>query len=199
MNRGLDLVAGRVDLGRRGDEATLDLGHGALREHREAAQRLDRVAPELGAHGVAGRRVDVDDAAAHRELAALAHLLVALVAQAGQRGEDLDRRAPRRPATSASGCGCSASGMKRSSRATASATTTPPPARAPPAPAGARPARALPAPRRLRRAHRAPAASRRHAPGRRQARRPGGRLARPRARRRASPAPGWRGCSPART
>ena len=58
-----------------------------LREHREAAQRLDGVAPELGAHRSAGRRIDVDDAAAHGELAALAHLLGALVAQAGEAGE----------------------------------------------------------------------------------------------------------------
>ena len=86
---GLHVVAGRVDLGGRRHQALLDLGDGALREHREAAQRLDRVAPELDAHGIAGRRVDVDDAAAHGELAALAHLLGALVAQAGDRGEHL--------------------------------------------------------------------------------------------------------------
>ncbi len=86
---GLHVVAGRVDLGGRGHEALLDLGDGALREHREAAQRLDRVAPELDAHGVAGRRVDVDDAAPYGELAALAHLLGALVTQAGDRGEHL--------------------------------------------------------------------------------------------------------------
>ncbi len=83
----LHLVARRVDLARRRDQTAVDFGHSALREHREATQRLDRVAPELGAHRIAGRRVDVDDAAAHRELAALAHLLGALVAEAGEGGQ----------------------------------------------------------------------------------------------------------------
>ena len=44
----------------------------ALGEHRERAQRLDLVPEELDAHGLAaGRREDVDDPAAHGDLAAL--------------------------------------------------------------------------------------------------------------------------------
>ena len=54
----------------------------ALRERREGADALDLVAEELDAERLApGRRIDVDDAAAERELAALLRLLDALVAR----------------------------------------------------------------------------------------------------------------------
>ena len=67
-----------------------ELGERALREHREARDALDLVAEELDAHGLcAGRREDVEDVAAHGQLAAVADALDALVARA--------RRAPRRP------------------------------------------------------------------------------------------------------
>ncbi len=83
----LHRLAGRIDLDGRRDQAGFGLGHGALREHREAPQRLHGVAPELRPDRVAGRGIDIDKAAAHGELAALAHLLGALVAQTGEPGE----------------------------------------------------------------------------------------------------------------
>src|SRR4051794_33334952 len=53
----------------------------ALREGREGSHRLDLVAEELDPEGLAARgREDVDDAAAHRELAAVVHPLDPLVA-----------------------------------------------------------------------------------------------------------------------
>ncbi len=68
-------------LGRRIDRARLDRVQRALRERRERANRLDLVAEELDAQRLAaGRREDVDDAAAHRELAAVVDALDALVA-----------------------------------------------------------------------------------------------------------------------
>ena len=80
----------------------------ALRERREGADRLDLVAEELDAERLAaGRREDVDQAAAHRELAAVVDALDALVA--GERellgeafdadleaGRELERLGPRR-------------------------------------------------------------------------------------------------------
>ena len=58
----------------------------ALREGREGAHRLDLVAEELDAQRLAaGRREDVDDAAAHRELAAVVDALDALVARERER------------------------------------------------------------------------------------------------------------------
>ena len=67
---------------------------GALREGREGADALDLVAEELDAERLAaGRRVDVDDAAAKRELAALLGLVDALVAGEGDPfGEGVDSR-----------------------------------------------------------------------------------------------------------
>ena len=58
----------------------------ALREGREGAHRLDLVAEELDAQRLAPRgREDVDDAAAHGELAAVVDALHALVAREGER------------------------------------------------------------------------------------------------------------------
>ena len=67
---------------RRGiDRAGLDGVQRALRERRERANRLDLVAEELDAQRLpAGRREDVDDAAAHGELPAVVDALDALVA-----------------------------------------------------------------------------------------------------------------------
>ena len=58
----------------------------ALGEGRERAHRLDLVAEELDPERLAaGRREDVDDAAAHGELAAIVHAVDALVARERQR------------------------------------------------------------------------------------------------------------------
>ena len=72
----------------------------ALREGRERAHRLDLVAEELDPERLAaGRREDVDDAAAHRELAAVVDPLHALVArQARATPPALRRPARDRPA-----------------------------------------------------------------------------------------------------
>src|SRR6266542_1257404 len=58
----------------------------ALREGREGADRLDLVAEELDAQRLAaGRREDVDDPAAHRELTTVVDALAARVAGEGER------------------------------------------------------------------------------------------------------------------
>ncbi len=75
----------RGQLGRRRD---LDLGQvveRALREGAEPPQGLDLDVEQVDAHGpVLGRRVDVQDAAAHRELASVVDLVHALVAGADE-------------------------------------------------------------------------------------------------------------------
>ena len=92
--RSLALLGGRhlgelpvlgVELGGGRDLDALRVLQRALREGGEPAQRLDLVAEQLDAHGpLLGRRVDVEDAAAHGELAALDDLLLALVAARDQ-------------------------------------------------------------------------------------------------------------------
>src|SRR5207244_11269633 len=63
------------------DDGLVDGMQRPLRERRERTDRLDLVAPELDAKGLAARRrEDVDDAAAHGELAALVRAFDALVA-----------------------------------------------------------------------------------------------------------------------
>ena len=70
-----------VELGRRRQLDPLGLAQRALGEGREPAHRLDLVAEQLDPHRpLLGRRVDVEDAAADRELAALLDLLDPLVA-----------------------------------------------------------------------------------------------------------------------
>ena len=78
------LRLGRVGLERGEHGRQRDLAGGALRVDGEGAQALDLVAPELDAQRVAERGIDVDEAAAHGELAAGAHLLDALVAERGE-------------------------------------------------------------------------------------------------------------------
>src|SRR4051794_41901729 len=80
----------------------------ALREGRERAHRLDLVAEELHAKRLAARgREDGDEAAAHRELPAIVHLLHALLPRERERlhqpvdawletRPQLDRRGARR-------------------------------------------------------------------------------------------------------
>ena len=88
----------------------------ALVGDREGADLLDLVAPELHPQRVLlGRREDVEDAAAHRELAALLDQVDAGVRGRGQRVDDVVEVGRRRPARSATGsrsprpltCGCS--------------------------------------------------------------------------------------------
>ena len=70
---GASSVAGR-------DLDLLGVAERALGERREPAQRVDLVAEQIDAHGaVGGHREDVEQAAADRELAALLHLVHALV------------------------------------------------------------------------------------------------------------------------
>jgi hypothetical protein len=79
------------------DERLVERVQRALREGRVGAQRLDLVPQELEANRLAARgRVDVDDAAAHGELAALLRLLDALVARERELLDEL--LAPRRVA-----------------------------------------------------------------------------------------------------
>ena len=70
-----------VEFGRRRQLDPLGLAQRALGEGREPAHRLDLVAEELDPHGaLLGRAEDVEDAAAHGELAALLDLLDPVVA-----------------------------------------------------------------------------------------------------------------------
>ena len=70
-----------VELGRRCQLDPLGVAERALGEGREPAHRLDLVAEELDPHGaLLGRAEDVEDAAAHGELAALLDLLDPFVA-----------------------------------------------------------------------------------------------------------------------
>ena len=74
------------ELGGGRDLDLLDVAERALRERREPAQRLDLDVEHVDPHGaLLGRREDVEQAAAQRELAALLDLLDALVAGADER------------------------------------------------------------------------------------------------------------------
>ena len=82
-------VLGR-QLGGRRDLDGLELAERALGERREVTQRLDLDVEQVGADRVVlGRREDVDDAAADRELAAVVDLLDALVARVDERDREL--------------------------------------------------------------------------------------------------------------
>ena len=81
---GADLLGEQQLAARRGPEP-LDGLQGALVGDREAADLLDLVAPQLDAHGVLGGRwEDVEDPAAHGELAALLDEVDALVGGVGE-------------------------------------------------------------------------------------------------------------------
>ncbi len=69
------------ELGRRRELDPVRVAERALGEDREPPQRLDLVAEQLDPHGaLLGRRIDVEDVAADRELAALLDLVRPLVA-----------------------------------------------------------------------------------------------------------------------
>ena len=85
--RGPHLVGGQQLAGRE-DPRLGDVVGGALVGDRERGQAVDLVAPEVDAHRmVVGRRVHVDDRAAHRDLAARLDLVLAPVA-AGDEARD---------------------------------------------------------------------------------------------------------------
>ena len=84
------------------DPGVVQVDRRALIGDRELRQAIDLVAPEVDAHGmVGGRRVHVDDRAAHRELAPRLDLVLASVAHRhepvdrARRGRAASRRAPR--------------------------------------------------------------------------------------------------------
>ena len=96
----------------------------ALREGGEPAQRFDLVAEQLDPHRpLLGRRVDVEDPAAHGELAALGDLLLALVAARDQALERLVE-VELLPTAIVKPCGRRSGSGTRSISATALATTT---------------------------------------------------------------------------
>ena len=82
----LDVGGRAARLARRLQVAALELGQRALREHGEARDALDLVAEQLDADGLGSRRrEDVEDVAAHGELAAIADALDARVAGRDER------------------------------------------------------------------------------------------------------------------
>ena len=86
--RGLAVLGAQLGGGR--DLQLGQLGQRALREGRELAQRLDLDVEEVDADRVVGgRRVDVEDPTADRELAAVVDLVDALVAGGDEVGGDL--------------------------------------------------------------------------------------------------------------
>ena len=84
-----DLVA-RQELPTREDDHAFERVRRALIAHRELAEAIDLVAPQVDAHGgVGGRREDVDDRAADGDLAAMFHLFLTAVARLHERGHEL--------------------------------------------------------------------------------------------------------------
>ena len=96
-DRDVFLVRPLLDVGRRAPRlagglqvAALELGQRALREDREARDALDLVAEQLDAHRLgSGRREDVEDVAADRQLAAVADALDARISRGHERGDRL--------------------------------------------------------------------------------------------------------------
>ena len=86
-------ASSRYSCGELGGGCDLDhlgIAERALGERREPAQRLDLVAEQVDAHGpVLGRREQVEQAAADRELAAVLHLVDAFVAGRHEVGRGL--------------------------------------------------------------------------------------------------------------
>ena len=85
-----DLAMLGGELGRRGDLHRVGVPQRPLREGREPAQRLDLDVEQVDAdRAVLRGRVDVEDAAAHRELTAVLDLVDALVARRDEIARDL--------------------------------------------------------------------------------------------------------------
>ena len=80
----------RRELSRRRQLDPLGLAERALGEHREAAHRVDLVPEQVDPDRLLlGRRVDVEDAATHRELAPLLDLVGPVVAGVGEQKRDV--------------------------------------------------------------------------------------------------------------
>ena len=188
----------------RGDLDRVGLPQRALGERREPAQRLDLDVEQVDAdRPVLGGRVDVEDAAAHGELAAVLDLLDALVAGGDELAGDLVEVDEVALAQVTKPCGRSSGSGTFSLSATAETTTTggsaPPRRRRAARPARRRAGRrgAAAAPGATRRSRRgsdrsAPGAARATRAGRRRGRGPGGRRRRRRARAGDRPLPGAR-------
>ncbi len=88
---GVHLIAMlRRELRGRGELDSLGLSERALGEDREAPHRLDLVPEQLDADRLLlGRRIDVEDAPAERELSALLDLVGAVVAGVGEQERDV--------------------------------------------------------------------------------------------------------------
>ena len=100
------------------------LAEAALRERGEPAQRLDLDVEQVDADGaLLGRRVDVEQAAADRELAAVLDLVDALVAGGDEVGA-VSSRSSRSPLRSVKPCGRRLGSGTFSLSATALMTTT---------------------------------------------------------------------------
>ena len=80
----------REQLAHREDRRGLDLGGGTLIGDRELGETIDLVTPEVDSNRVVGRRrVDVDDRATHRDLAAGLDLVLPPIAHADKAGDEL--------------------------------------------------------------------------------------------------------------
>ena len=112
-------------LGRRVELDLLGLAERALGEGREPADRLDLVAEQLQPRGaVLGRAEDVEDAAAHRELAPVLDLVGALVARLDQELGDVGEVDLLAAVEDEALAGAAAASGTASASATADATTT---------------------------------------------------------------------------
>ena len=125
LGRARPHLLGREQLAHREDPRVVDVDRRALVGHRELRQPVDLVAPQVDAHRmVGGRRVHVDDRAAHRELTARLDLVLAPVAH---RDELLDERVTvelRARRCTTTGSTASTCGPSRCTSARTGATTT---------------------------------------------------------------------------
>ena len=134
------MLGGQLGGGRDLDD--VGLAERALGEGGEPAQRLDLVVEQVDADGALLRGgVDVEQAAADGELAAVLDLVVALVAGRDEVGGASPRGRAGRPVRRTKPCGRSAGSGTFSERATAETTTTGASPRSPARAPAARPAR----------------------------------------------------------
>ena len=91
----------------------------------ELGEAVDLVPPQVDAHGkIGGGGEDVDDAAAHRQLAPVLDLVLAPVPEPGQPGHELGLVDTTRPWATCTGVAASSTGPRRCNRARTGATTT---------------------------------------------------------------------------